>query len=330
MTHRLRSLSCLCFLLSLPACAPKAPEETGYTGKWVMNLGQKTFVVLTLEKKGNTFTGTLAHPTHFQTSNGVRFSQISSDVAFEAVEKASIENGHLHFVTRNTKDKDDVSEYDLTLNGETATLKIVDVPLGPWPLVRFHGPSAPPVSSDWDPRRGYSQDDSSVSNPEMQKIFEQDQEARKDYTQFLQNSDEINRQDSERRDQTRKLVSEGKLHTSEDFTRAAFIFQHGSTPDDYLFAHTLAIVAAAKGDEQALWIGTATLDRYLQAVGKPQIYGTQFKQKNDNTATQEPYNTALVDDALRRELGVPSLAEQEQQRQTWTEQFKAAAAAKTK
>ncbi len=42
-------------------------------------------------------------------------------------------------------------------------------------------------------------------------------------------------------------------------------------PDDYLLAHTLAMIAVAKGDEGSLWIGTATLDRYLQSVGKPQI-----------------------------------------------------------
>lgn len=88
-------------------------------------------------------------------------------------------------------------------------------------------------------------------------------------------------------------------YTAEDFTRAAFVFQHGCTPDDYLLAHTLAMVAVGKADENALWIGTATLDRYRHSTGKAQIYGTQFKANPDGTATQEAYNRALVSDALR-------------------------------
>jgi len=108
------------------------------------------------------------------------------------------------------------------------------------------------------------------------------------------------------------------------------VFQHGSTPDDFLLAHTLAMVAAAKGDEEALWIGTATLDRYLHATGKPQVFGTQIKEKADHTATLEPYNRSLVSDTLRRELGVQPIAAQEGQLQNWTDQFKAAATAKPK
>ncbi|HET9130235.1 MAG TPA: hypothetical protein VFO86_04765, partial [Terriglobia bacterium] len=133
----------------------------------------------------------------------------------------------------------------------------------------------------------------------------------------------INREDADRRTQTAKLLADGQLHTAQDFNRAAFIYQHGSTSDDYLLAHTLAMIAVAKGDENSLWIGTATLDRYLQSVGKPQIYGTQFKSGKD--ATQEPFNRNLVSDSLRRELGVPSLATQLEQQKQWAEQNKTSA-----
>jgi hypothetical protein len=83
------------------------------------------------------------------------------------------------------------------------------------------------------------------------------------------------------------------------------------------------MIAVAKGDENSLWIGTATLDRYLQSSGKSQIYGTQFRSTKD--ATQEPFNRSLISDSLRRELGVPSLAAQLDQQKQWMEQFKAAA-----
>jgi hypothetical protein len=74
------------------------------------------------------------------------------------------------------------------------------------------------------------------------------------------------------------------------------------------------MVAMARGNADAIWIASATLDRYLQAIGKPQVYGTQFLGKPGGKSTQEPYDRALVSDALRRQLGVPSLAEQEKQR----------------
>jgi hypothetical protein len=128
----------------------------------------------------------------------------------------------------------------------------------------------------------------------------------------------VNAQDAARRDQVRLLLKNGKLHTGEDFEHAAFIFQHGGAPDDYLLAHTLAMIAVARGRVSALWIGAATLDRYLQNIGKPQIYGTQFKwNSKDQPTTQEPYDRALIADSLRRALGVPSLAAQEEQRRKY-------------
>jgi hypothetical protein len=73
------------------------------------------------------------------------------------------------------------------------------------------------------------------------------------------------------------------------------------------------MVAVKKGNGDALWIATATLDRYLQSIKQPQIYGTQFPASQDLPTTQEPYNRSLISDFLRRELGVPPLAAQEDQ-----------------
>ena len=91
-------------------------------------------------------------------------------------------------------------------------------------------------------------------------------------------------------------------------------------------AHTLAMIAVARGEDSALWIATATLDRFLQSIGQPQVYGTQFKSGVNDEATQEPYNRDVIADELRRQLGVPSLAAQQEQLKYWTEQFKSAAA----
>ena len=92
------------------------------------------------------------------------------------------------------------------------------------------------------------------------------------------------------------------------------MFQHGSAPDDYLLAHALAVVAISKGERGAVWISAATLDRYLQSVHQPQVFGTQFRTPDKQPATQEPYNRTLISDALRGQMGVPTEAAQEQQR----------------
>jgi hypothetical protein len=301
------------------------PTE-GYAGTWVMNLGTKTFMVLTLEKAGDTFSGSLTRPEKFQTSNGARFSHLSSGVETEIVVNASILGDKLHFTTRNSDNKDDGSEYDMTLLGrDSAAIKVTGIPIEPWTFSRARDANPRTVFTDWDPRRSYSVDDNAASNPEMQQIYEADQQARKDFVEFSRAADALVPGDAERRIQTRKLLANDKLRTAEDYTRAAFVFQHGNTPDDFLFAHTLAMIAAARGEEDALWIASATLDRYLQSTGKRQIYGTQIKEKADHTATLEPYNRELVSDAIRRELGVQPIAVQEERLPGWTEQFRTAA-----
>ena len=148
------------------------------------------------------------------------------------------------------------------------------------------------------------------SNVDMTRIYDEDQGDRQktpiDWAK-------VNPRDAQRREATRKLLSDGALHTAEDFRHAAFIYQHGGTPNDYLLAHTLAMVAVGKGDHSALWIASATLDRYLMKIDKPQIYGTQFKAKPGEEMGQDPYDRDLVSDALRVELGVPTEAEQVEQ-----------------
>jgi hypothetical protein len=321
----------LCLLFVAAACTQDDSSSQKFTGTWVMNLGERTFIVLTLKNKGDSFTGDLIRPENFETSDGLRFSHISPGHTREVIVSASLQNDHLHFVTEDPNDTEDKSEYDMTLSGkDQASIQATDVPIEAWSFTRVRDAKPPMVSADWDPRRSYSQEDSedsAVSNAEMMRIFQDDQAARQDPGNISdQEWTVIGRQDAERQSQTRKLLADGQLHTGEDFTAAAFIFQHGSTPDDFLLAHTLAMIAVAKGDESALWIGSATLDRYLQHIGQPQIYGTQFKLDPDDPATQEPYDRDLIDDALRRRLGVPSLAAQQEQLRHWTEQFKPAAA----
>lgn len=148
-------------------------------------------------------------------------------------------------------------------------------------------------------------------NAEMTRLFDADQAARKDG--FDGDWDRIEAEDAQRRARTGALIVAGSLRSGTDFYHAAYIYQHGGEPDDYLKAHVLATSAVAKGRADAAWIAAATLDRYLKAIGRSQIYGTQYSIR-DGKATQEPYDRALVPDALRVVAGVPLLAEQETER----------------
>ena len=155
-----------------------------------------------------------------------------------------------------------------------------------------------------------------TSNSEMAAIFKADQ-AERSVKSIDWNA--LRPADAKRRDQTDKLLSGGSLRTGNDFYDAAFVFQHGDTPSDYLKAHLLSMIAIEKGQSKATWIAVATLDRYLLKIGKPQVLGTQFMGPEGGKFTQEPYDRKLASDAMRKALTVPSLAEQEAQRRQFEE-----------
>ena len=129
-----------------------------------------------------------------------------------------------------------------------------------------------------------------------------------------------------RRAEIRQLLTQGKLISGEDFSDAALIFQHGEKPEDFLFAHVLAVEGLIRGVTADKWIAAATLDRYLQAVNQPQIFGTQYpadkvagnvrKPQVDPHViniqrTQQPYDSRLLPDTMRQDFCVPEINQQE-------------------
>ncbi len=153
-----------------------------------------------------------------------------------------------------------------------------------------------------------------TSNPEMVAIFKADQADRNTSPIDWKT---VGAADEKRRARTEQLLDAGSLKTGDDFYDAAFVFQHGHAANDYLKAHLLAMVAIARGQPDAPWIAAATLDRYLNEIGKPQVLGTQFTRADGGKFTQEPYDRTLASDAMRKALQVPSLAEQETERQAY-------------
>jgi hypothetical protein len=165
----------------------------------------------------------------------------------------------------------------------------------------------------------------------IHQLFIDDQAERTVRGAIFKYGPDVNSRDALRRGEAKLLLAAGELKTAQDFHDAAFIFQHGHSPDDYLLAHILAIEAIVKGDASSKWIAAATLDRYLQAIGQKQVFGTQYlsksylyllQHKDDPNAvnspeaqqkgmTQGPFDRTLVPDALRGDFCVPAQATQE-------------------
>jgi hypothetical protein len=149
-----------------------------------------------------------------------------------------------------------------------------------------------------------------TSNDELKALVARDQAAHTAASAGAESKET----DADRRAILRQMIDAAALHTGLDYRNAALIMQHGDQPDDYLLAHSLAIIGASKEDKVALWLCAATLDRYLQSLNWPQIYGTQFTYASPNTPPlQDPYNRTLLSDALRQATGVPTLDEQAKQ-----------------
>ncbi|MDQ2712261.1 MAG: hypothetical protein M3Y24_08545 [Acidobacteriota bacterium] len=299
-------------LLSTIVFPAVAATPMDYVGQYVLRLGAKNFIVLNLREVQGTLTGSFSRPR--RATLGTSFSNIGSEVITESIISAAVQQDHLHLIAKDPKDPSNTEGFDLTLLPPGhASLQATGTPLDPWTPTRVSPSPTLFVATDWDPHHAYYSDETDQSNPDMQRIIDEDQKPRQSADMSHADWATINKQDEDRRRQVRELLAHGALHTGEDFGHAAFVFQHGSTPDDYLLAHTLAMIAMARGNPGALWIATATLDRYLNSIKQPQIYGTQFHNSKETPWTQEPYNRTLISDELRRQLGVPSQAAQQKQ-----------------
>ena len=268
-----------------------------------MKLGDRNLFVLTLAPEGDGMNGVYDRPAKFSSDNGT-YANMRGGVRRDKVVQGVIKDGNLHFKTQNADDPQDGDAYVMTIKGNGAELLFDDLPptdVMP-PLLFQRAPGSVTVSRDWEPNRLYVPGDSDIPNSEMEAIFDEDQRVRES---GKIDWGSVRKSDAERRQQTRKLLANGALHTGQDYEEAAFVFQHGDSASDYLLAHTLAMVAISKGDATAVWIAAATLDRYLENIGQKQVFGTQYSVGPSHLWTQEPYDRDLISDTLRRQLGVP-------------------------
>ena len=146
-------------------------------------------------------------------------------------------------------------------------------------------------------------------NTELLQIYRADQADRRGTVDI----EGVMTRDAERLARVKELVAEDALQAPDDFVHAAFVLQHGHDPQDYEMARDLALTAHELGARQdaALWLSAAAHDRYLQSIGQPQIYGTQFQRDGEGPWTLEPFDRQALTDAQRAARHVPPLAEAE-------------------
>jgi hypothetical protein len=299
------------------ASAQNATPST-FLGTWVMQLGQRNLLVLDIHDQGGVLAGSMARPAKYSATNGL-YANIRGAVRQDSITITSTQSGVLHAVERNANNPKDEDKLALSLSGDQLLVSWDDLPPGVIiaPRVFKKASFDAKVATDWEPNRVYTSTDSDTPSEDMKTIYTEDQRVR---TAGSIDWKDVNRTDATRREQTRRLLASGALHTGKDYEEASFVFQHGDTAEDYLLAHTLAVIAVSKGDANAVWIASATMDRYLEKIGQKQVFGTQFSRDPQHGWTQEPYDRELISDNVRAQLGVPSQTEQAEQLKAYAKQ----------
>ena len=146
-----------------------------------------------------------------------------------------------------------------------------------------------------------------VDNPELLKIFNEDQSDRKVPKEQSIDWSVVIPRDEARLAQVKELYEADALQTGTDYYRAALILQHGEEPEDYLLAHEFCIVAISRREAQAKWLAAASEDRFLMSIDRPQRFGTQYcSDPNDSQKRVWLYPVdAQVTDSLRCKFNVP-------------------------
>lgn len=294
-------------VLALAAAPATAPDMAGV---WELEAGDTAIFLLDIEASKDGPTATWERPTYFQT-DGESFSRVRGPAIRREARSIRATDGDLEITFDDPHGAPDVFRLH-RIDPDHIRLTYEGTPFEPFDLTR--AAPRPPRSGPWDEGRTYVRHIDRPTSAEMTAIFDADQADRRspgvDWSM-------VGPADDKRRARTQDLLDADQLHSGDDFYHAAFVFQHGDKPEDYLKAHLLAMVAVARGKPEAVWIASASLDRYLGAIGQPQVLGTQYHLPKDGPVTQEPYDRSLLSDAMRRALHVPSLEQQDEQRQRY-------------
>jgi hypothetical protein len=116
--------------------------------------------------------------------------------------------------------------------------------------------------------------------------------------------DVLEKRNARRRKKVRGMLESGALRVADDFERAAGILCDASDSSDCELARTLALKAVKLDPKNRYAKAVAAMaeDRYLLSIGKPQIYGTQFRIIRGKKILEEPYDLSTIADEERNKL----------------------------
>jgi hypothetical protein len=146
-------------------------------------------------------------------------------------------------------------------------------------------------------------------NEELSSLYSADKEERINQPKTRTSEyKEMRARDLQRRKRVMEMVLKGELHGAEDYYHAAWIMNHGDTPEDARNGHLLALRSSQLGYRPARWLAAASYDRWQMYQGKPQKYGTNYLDdgQRDRLWDVDPHTT----DEERAQWDVPPLAEQ--------------------
>ena len=299
----------IALVVALPAQAQSAPPN----GRYVFAPGSRPVASLSIEGDGAARRIVHERPAGLGL-NSRELERVEGDAVRFAGGPGTMEGGAL-VAALNNGSGDTRSVRIEPVDADTVALTYTDVDVAPILLRRSQAalqledlPAALPLALDekWP------------DNPEMAAIFVADQAARQGGigAETPEDARRMREEDTARRARTRALLDAGALRSATDFYHAAFVYQHGEEPEDYLLAHILATSAMARGNGRASWIAAATLDRYLQSIGRGQVFGTQYNGKLGENGAIEwsmgDYDEALLPDLVRLIHSVPTRDAQEE------------------
>lgn len=157
---------------------------------------------------------------------------------------------------------------------------------------------------------------------ELVKLFSEDQ-ADRNQSNLNIDWEAVSIRDEQREMRVKELLSSGSLGSGTAYFHAAMILQHASTPDDYLLAHDLCIIAISKGEQNAKWLAAASMDRFLVNIGRQQRFGTQFISNKSFRPPRLVQVDPNVSDFLRTEFNVPTLENAKKQEAEMAKDFNA-------
>lgn len=287
---------------------PSLAQVEGLVGKWSVRSDGQTVMIIDVSQNNGVLTAKKLTPQKGYINQGHAAVEMSGPMKAVDVRELKRMSNSVEFAPKT--DPTDINVLTL-VERDLMTFGYKRVPSFE-PILFTRARKGEAVALDWSAQTDWMLDERWPNNPAVERLFSDDQAIRQAGYKIDWNVARI--EDAKRREAVQTMLDEGKLRSGTDFYHAAYIFQHGQQSNDFLKAHGLAVIAAAKGRRDAAWIAAATLDRYLQNIGQKQVYGTQYRLPDNEPPTQEPYDRNLFSDAMRAASGVPDLATQDERR----------------